>query len=238
MCTASPERASFTGGLFWLAVQGGYVKHCPVQVGCISGREHPVRHPVQYLVVADVGPLGSDGEVPSQQPGHACVHQGVRLVVDKQERGVRHVLSDCRNAFERFAITWPEFLSGNHFLGQSLQALRTPAPQPDGFQRFAKFTCIAGRNGRPAWETLQEARQEDPDSLGSCTLQQHLDNQQQVRTCSHFSPREGPAIGGKPREQLAAERRNALPGNATTWWLCHIHVKIARRRTPHRPSLS
>lgn len=236
MRTVSPERTSQANGLPRLAVQGSQVKHRPVQVGCIPSSEHPVCNSVQFPVVPDVGHLGVNGEVPSQQPRHACIHQRMGLVVDEQEHRVCHVLPNGRNVFELVAITRPQATADNHLLCHPKQWRCASTPQPDGLQGIPKLVQFARGNGFPAWKAPQETGQKGPDSFCAGALQQNFDNQQQVGIRPGLPPRECPAIGREPREQAAAKGWGSPSGETSTWSFLRSHVRIMRGRAPWRSS--
>lgn len=237
MRAASPEGAGRTVRLPWFAVHRSNVEHRPVQVGSVTSCENLIRCRVQPFVVPDVSRLGGYDKVTTQQPSHARIHQGMPFPVDKQERCVGRVLPDCRNAFELFAVTWPEPATSNHFLCQSLQGRAASAPQPDRLQCLTKFILGACCYGFPAGKTLQEVRQEGSDSLGARALQQHFSDQKQVRACSGVPPRKRPSVRRKPRQQLAPKGGDSLSGNRGVWSFLNSHVKITRGRVPENPSL-
>lgn len=236
MRTVFLERASQANWSPRLAVLRSQVKHRPIQARCISSCKHLICDSVQLLVVPDVGPLRGDSEVASQQPRHACIHQGMRLAVDEQEYRVCNVLPNRRNVFECVAITRQQAATGNHLLCQSKQWRCASTPQSYGLQRLLKLVQFALGNSFPAWKALQKTGQEGSDSLGSGALQQHFNNQQQVRTRPGLPPRECPAIVLEPREQAAAKGRGASSREISTWSFFHFHVKITRGRAPRRSS--
>ena len=235
MRTVPPERTSHANRLPRLAVQGSHVKHRPDQVDRIPCCKYLVCNSMQFLVIPDVRHFGGDGEVPSQQPRHACVHQGMGLVVDEQEHRVCHVLTNRWHVLELVPIARPLTCTGNHLLCQFKQRGSAPTPQPYGLQGAPELVQFARSNGFPAWKTLQEARQESPDRLGAGALQQNFDNQQQVRTRLRLSPWECPAIGREPCEQAAAKGRSSPSGETSTWCVLNSHVKMLRARARGTP---
>lgn len=228
------ERTAKAGRLPRLAIDRGHVEHCPVQLDGIFLREHLVCHGMQCLVIANVRHLGRNREVSPQQPGHAGIHQRVRLTVDEKQGGVGHVLSNGGKFFQFLPSPRPLPGKCGQSLRQAMQRRRPTPPEPDGTQGLGERVDVARGDLVPTGESVEESRQERGNRFRPGPLQQHLDHQFEVIACTVLAPRESTPISREPREQFRSKRLGALVGCRTTWRHCHVCVRIARRRAPMR----
>ena len=228
MRATSLERASCTYRASWQAIPCCDIQHRPVQRNGIAAAQYLVCHCMQCLVKADVHLLREYDEVAPEQSRHTGVHQRMRLIVDEQQRGIGHVLSNGWELFEFLPVSGPCKFSVDQFPCQPLQRRGTATPKADWSKVLGKFRQVAVGQSFPVRVFIQKTWQESCHRFCVSPLQEDLDDQANIWGSRHRSPRKLPPLQGKPGEQFTPEPGGPVARNRFSWGATRIHGKIAR----------